>query len=85
MRHATDKLPIDVDLMDGLDITTLFNDEEAIFATHPFVVASGLNLPENLLRRVELIAFLIDDMEPDFLSDLRSQSFRLPFDESRFS
>lgn len=79
-RHTTEPLPYDIDQFDGLAPESLFDDENMQFASQPYVMASGLQLPERQLRSVELVAFLSSDMEDEFRDSLISECNHLSTD-----
>lgn len=55
-------------------MASIFDDEEADFATHKFMKTFLTKRGNNLLEKVELVAFLIDDMEEDILRSLVGES-----------
>jgi hypothetical protein len=52
----------------------LFDDEEEKFGNHPFIIESGLSDPKVWMKRIELVAFLVSDMEEEFRDSLQSSS-----------
>lgn len=68
-----DALPFDIDHFTGLSEGSLFADEYAVLEQTPQVLEAAWTLPERQLQRVEIVAFLVSDMEEEFRDRLHSQ------------
>ncbi|CED84060.1 hypothetical protein [Phaffia rhodozyma] len=66
--------PNQIDRYRGLTPATLFDDEEVEFASHRFMRSFRPKRGNNPLEKVELVAFMVDDMEEDLLNTLSVNS-----------